>query len=204
MSAPAKKLTQAQHTRGPRRSRKRRTVPVVRTPQEYSRRLVSGAQLIVIDAHPDLWFDLGCIPRGVAVKLIGQSCGGITGGGAVAVAGRCFLQVSNEARVTAYEYAHVEAFDTSTVDARGKSQIVGTDHSRIRAEDSAIVFAHCQCHVHAFGESIIAATDTATVRLDGDAHVRASAGVCVTGPAAPTNLIIEPHPISRLAGHLNL
>ncbi|TQC43062.1 hypothetical protein EEB14_45230 [Rhodococcus sp. WS4] len=203
MSAPAKKLTQAQHTRGPRRSRKRRGAPVVRTPQEYSRRLASGAEAIVIDAHPDLWFDLGRIPRGVAVKLIGQSCGGISGG-AVAAAGRCFLQVSNEARVTAYEYAHVEAFDTSTVDARGKSQIVGTDHSRIRAEDNAIVFAHCQCHVQASGESIIAATDTATVRLDGDAHVRASAGVCVTGPAAPANLTIEPHPISRLAGHLNL
>ncbi|MDV6247843.1 hypothetical protein [Rhodococcus opacus] len=37
------------------------------------------------------WFDLGCIPRDVAVKLIGQSCGGISGG-AVAAVGRCFLR----------------------------------------------------------------------------------------------------------------
>ncbi|ELB87484.1 hypothetical protein Rwratislav_39610 [Rhodococcus wratislaviensis IFP 2016] len=51
---------------------------------------------------------------------------------------------------------------------------------------------------------MIAATDTATVRLGGAAHLRASAGVCVTGPSAATNLTIEPHPISRLAGHLNL
>jgi len=86
----------------------------------------------------------------------------------------------------------------------GRVRFVGTDHSRIRAEDSAIVLAHCQCHVQAFGASIIAATDTATVRLGGAAHLRASAGVCVTGPSAATNLTIEPHPISRLAGHLNL
>ena len=34
----------------------------------------------MIDAHSDLWFDLRGIPRGVAVKLIGQSCGAITAG----------------------------------------------------------------------------------------------------------------------------
>ncbi|MDV6247842.1 hypothetical protein [Rhodococcus opacus] len=106
--------------------------------------------------------------------------------------------------MTAYEYAHVEAFDASTVDARGKSQVRGDRSFQDPRWDSAIVLAHCQCHVQAFGASIIAATDTATVRLGGAAHLRASAGVCVTGPSAATNLTIEPHPISRLAGHLNL
>ncbi|MGW4334914.1 hypothetical protein ACWEK5_19105 [Rhodococcus koreensis] len=158
-------------TRNSRRPDRGRSASPVRSYAEYTKRLAAGANSVVIDADPENWLDLGHIPSQVEVKIIGQTCAGIAGG-SIAAAGRCFVQASNHARVTAYEHAHIEAFDDSTVDARGKSCVVGTDNARIRAEDNAIVFAHSHCHVQANGQTLVAATDTTTVRMDGEAHVR--------------------------------
>ncbi|MDI9916842.1 hypothetical protein [Rhodococcus sp. IEGM 1379] len=83
-----------------------------------------------------------------------QTCTDVAGG-TITAAGRCFLHGAHHARVGAYEFAHVEAFDTTTV------------------------------------------------AIDGDAHVRASAGVHITGEHQSTNLSIDTRPISRLADHLN-
>ncbi|ELB95072.1 MULTISPECIES: hypothetical protein [unclassified Rhodococcus (in: high G+C Gram-positive bacteria)] len=176
MGAPVKKSTRNSR----RRPHRGRSASPVRSYAAYAKRLAAGAKTIVIEADPENWLDLGHVPSQVEVKIIGQTCAGIAGG-SIAAAGRCFVQASNHARVT----------------ARGKSHIVGTDNARIRAEDSAIVFAHSHCHVQA----LIAATDTTTVRIDAEAHVRVSPSVHTTGPGQPAN--IETHPISRLARHLN-
>ncbi|WP_336883005.1 hypothetical protein [Rhodococcus globerulus] len=180
-----------------------RTRPtIVHCYNEYTRHLNAGATTLIIDSGPDHWLELGHIPDSVDVTITGQTCAAVTGG-SITAASRCFLQATNHARVSAYDFAHVEAFDTTTIDAHGESRIVGTDHADIRADEHAIVFAHCHCHVHAAGHTRIAATDTTTVAIDGDAHVRASAGVRITGDRQSTNLTIDTRPINRLADHLN-
>ncbi|GAA3128782.1 hypothetical protein ACH49M_30490 [Rhodococcus qingshengii] len=201
MNAPIGKADRRRARLHPARSS--RPALIVHTFSEYTHHIRGGAKRLIIDADPDLWFDLGHVPHGVDVKIIGQSCAGISGG-SIAAAGRCFLQACHRARVTAYEFAHVEAFDGVTIEARGKSHIVGTDHAKIRAEDQAVVFAHSQCHVQAAGHTLVAATDTSSVSVNGDAHVRASAGVHIIGVPQPRNLSIESRPISRLANQLNM
>ena len=173
---------------------------IVRWYSEYTRHLNAGATTLIIDSGPDHWLDLGHIPDSVDVTITGQTCAAVTGG-SITAAGRCFLQATRHARVSACDFAHVEAFDTATVDAHGESRIVGTDYADIRADEHAIVFAHC--HVHAAGYTRIAATDTTTVAIDGDAHVHVSAGVHITGEHQSTNLTIVTRPINRLADHLN-
>lgn len=169
--------------------------------REYTRHLDAGATTLTIDSGPDQWLDLGHIPDNVDVTITGQTCAAVTGG-SITAAGRCFLQATHHAHVSAYDFAHVEAFDTTTIDAHDSSQIVGTDNADIYADDTVIVFAPGHCHVHADGDTRIAATDTTTVAIGGDAHVRASAGVHITGSHQSTNLTIDTRPISRLADHL--
>ncbi|MGG7105161.1 hypothetical protein [Rhodococcus sp. 24CO] len=173
---------------------------IVHSYSEYTRYFGAGATTLIIDIGPDKWLDLGHIPDNVDVTITGQTCAAVTGG-TITAAGRCFLQATHHARVSAYDFAHVEAFDTTTIDAHGESRIVGTDYADIRADEHAIVFAHCHCHVHAAGYTRIAATDTTTVAIDGDAHVRA--GVRITGEHQSTNLTIVTRPINCLADHLN-
>ncbi|NMM90903.1 hypothetical protein B2J88_42420 [Rhodococcus sp. SRB_17] len=189
--------------RRPRRHSER-THPAlaVRSYSEYTRHLDAGATTLTIDSGPDQWLDLGHIPDNIDITITGQTCAAVTGG-SITAAGHCFLQATHHARVTAYDFAHVEAFDTTTINAHDSSQIVGTDNADIHADEHAIVFAHCQCHVHAAGYARIAATDTTTVAIGGDAHVRASAGVHITGEHQSTNLTIDTRPISRLADQLN-
>ena len=175
---------------------------IVRCYSEYTHHLNAGATTLIIDSGPDHWLDLGHIPDSVDVTITGQTCAAVTGG-TITAAGRCFLHATNHARVTACDFAHVEAFDTTTIDAHGESRIVGTDHADIRADEHAIVFAHCHCHVHAAGHTRIAATDTTTVDIDGNAQVHASTGVRITGDRQSTNLTIDTLPINRLADHLN-
>ncbi|MDI9917304.1 hypothetical protein [Rhodococcus sp. IEGM 1379] len=193
----------------PSRRRTRRHSPhpgpalTVHSYSEFTRHLDAGATTLIIDSGPDQWLDLGHIPDNVDITITGQTCAAVTGG-SITAAGRCFLQATHHAHVIAYDFAHVEAFDTTTtIDAHDSSQIAGTDNADIRADEHAIVFAHCQCHVHADGHTRIAATDTTTVAIGGDAHVRASAGVHITGEHPPTNLTLDTRPINRLADHLN-
>ncbi len=180
----------------------RRRPTIVHCYSEYARYLDAGATTLIIDSGPDLWLDLGHIPDSVDVTITGQTCAAVTRG-SITAAGRCFLQATHHARVSAYDFAHVEAFDTTTIDAHGESRIVGTDHADIHADEYAVVFAHCHCHIHAAGHTRIAATDTTSVAIDGDALVHASAGVHITGEHQSTNLTIAARPINRLADHLN-
>ncbi|PBC35874.1 hypothetical protein CJ178_30995 [Rhodococcus sp. ACPA4] len=203
MNAPIDHLAQ----RRTRHHSERTRPTVVHCYSEYARYLDAGATTLVIDTGPDQWLELGHIPGNVDVTITGQTCAAVTcaavTGGSITAAGRCFLQTTHHARVSAYDFAHVEAFDTATIDAHGESRIVGTDYADIRADEHAIVFAHCHCHVHAAGHTRTAATDTTTVAIDGNAHVHASAGVRITGDRQSTNLTIDPRPINRLADHLN-
>ncbi|MBQ9051203.1 hypothetical protein [Rhodococcus sp. (in: high G+C Gram-positive bacteria)] len=164
--------------------------------------LSCNSPVLIIDSSSDLWLELGHIPDSVDVTITGQTCAAVTGG-SITAAGRCLLQATRHARVSAYDFAHVEAFGTTTINAHGQSWIVGTDYADMRADEHAVVFAHCHCHVHAAGYTRIAATDTTTVAIDGDAHVHVIAGVRITGDLQSTNLTIDTRPINRLADHLN-